>query len=241
MTNKHHAEILKMIKESCDGRSLKTDTDTYLGTTHPRYPISAPTLRHLAKEWTRENKKVDAETFKNVLTDLIEGKSSTEKIFAGMLMDCASLEAGSFHPKVFDDWLEHLEGWAEVDAVCTGKFTIKQVPSAWDRWRPVVKKLAKAKDNIHKRRASLVLLCSPLSHCDGEDIANVAFENLELLKHEKEILITKAISWLLRSMVRHHKSAVSAYVIENRDTLPKIAVRETIVKLETGKKNIKNI
>ena len=49
-------------------------------------------------------------------------------------------------------------------------------------------------------------------------------------------MITKAISWLLRSMIRHYKNEVSDYVNAQADTLPKIAVRETLVKLKTGRK-----
>jgi 3-methyladenine DNA glycosylase AlkD len=64
----------------------------------------------------------------------------------------------------------------------------------------------------------------------------MAIENIDRLKAEKEILITKAISWLLRSMVKHHRKLVEDYISEYNDTLPRIAVRETQVKLSTGRK-----
>jgi 3-methyladenine DNA glycosylase AlkD len=63
-----------------------------------------------------------------------------------------------------------------------------------------------------------------------------ALENVTELKSEKAVLITKAISWVLRSMVKHHKTLVTQYVKENKDTLPAIAVRETLIVLKTGKK-----
>jgi 3-methyladenine DNA glycosylase AlkD len=65
-------------------------------------------------------------------------------------------------------------------------------------------------------------------------LAEEAFRRIEKLKSEKEIMITKAISWVLRSMIRHYRSEVSNYVDQNAATLPKIAVRETRVKLDTG-------
>jgi 3-methyladenine DNA glycosylase AlkD len=67
-------------------------------------------------------------------------------------------------------------------------------------------------------------------------LAQVAFKNVDRLKHEKEILITKAISWVLRSMVKHYRKPLQTYLKENADTLPKIALRETMTKLRTGKK-----
>ena len=82
----------------------------------------------------------------------------------------------------------------------------------------------------------MVLLCSPLRKAADKRLATVALANIDRLKHEKEILITKAISWLLRSMVKHHRKEVVTYLKANQQSLPKIAVRETQKVLDTGKK-----
>jgi hypothetical protein len=37
-------------------------------------------------------------------------------------------------------------------------------------------------------------------------------------------------------MVKHHKVLVADYIEENRTTLPSIAVRETLTKIDTGRK-----
>lgn len=59
---------------------------------------------------------------------------------------------------------------------------------------------------------------------------------VERLKGERPILITKAVSWLLRSMALRHGTAVAAYLDANAASLPAIAVRETRTKLATGTK-----
>jgi 3-methyladenine DNA glycosylase AlkD len=66
-------------------------------------------------------------------------------------------------------------------------------------------------------------------------LATIALQNVDQLKNEKEILITKAISWVLRSMVKHHRAAVVQFLKEESG-LPAIAVRETRQVLETGRK-----
>jgi 3-methyladenine DNA glycosylase AlkD len=235
MINPYHEELLKEIKEKSGKGTQHTLLDSYLGNTHPRYPIAAPVLRTIAKTWMKAHRDLSSKTFSALLTSLIEGESSTEKVMAGILMDYATLEQGSFHPKIFDTWLNHLEGWAEVDAVCTGAYMVKQLPVAWTKWEPVLHRLSKAK-NLQKQRASLVLLCSPVSHVTDDALVEAAFKNIDRLKAEKHLLITKAISWLLRSMVRHQKELVTLYVNENAGTLPAIAVRETRMVLKTGKK-----
>ena len=183
----------------------------------------------------KQHRDLSSEDFRKLLTSLIQGKSSTEKCMAGILLDNSTLAQRKFNPEAFDEWLDHLEGWAEVDSLCTGAYTISEIPSDWTRWKKLLIKFSKSK-NIHKRRASLVLLCSPLRRIKNEPLVIVMLQNTDRLKSEKEILITKAISWVLRSAVVHHKELIKIYLDLNRDSLPKIAVRETITVIKTGKK-----
>ena len=238
--NTHHQEILGLIASLSGEATQHTFSDSYLGTKHPRFAIDAPTMRQIAKEWMRDHKDLSARELQTLLTSLIEAKSATEKVMAGMLMDASTKAQRQFPPKIFDTWLNHLEGWAEVDSLCSGRFTVTEIPRAWPEWKKLLLQFSKDK-NIHKRRAAMVLLCSPIRKVDDADMAKTAFQIILRLKSEKEILITKAISWLLRSMTIKLKKEVSAFVDEHEDSLPKIAVRETRTKLLTGKKTARNI
>lgn len=234
--NVHHKAILDQIKAKSGTATQHTFSDNYLGNSHPRYAINAPTLRAIAKVWASENKNLTTKEFCDVVDSLIHASSSTEKVMGGILMDCATREQIQFDPKIFDQWLDHLEGWAEVDAVCSGKYTVKVIPDHWETWEKILGRFAKSK-NIHKRRASLVMLCSPIRYWEDERMRNRAFQSIELLKKEKDVLITRAISWLLRSMIKLHKKAVNEFLRKNEKSLPAIAVRETKIKLLTGRKS----
>src|SRR6185312_1309445 len=122
-----------------------------------------------------------------------------------------------------------------VDSLCQSNFTADELLLNWPAWHRMLIALSKSK-NISKRRASLVLLTGPIAHSADPRFAAVAFENISRLSGERDILITKAISWLLRSMVRYHKKEVAAFLRANAETLPAIAVRETKRKIETGRK-----
>lgn len=235
MKNNHHKEILKLIEGNSGKATQHTFLDSYLGNDHPRYPISAPVLRSIAKDWMRAHRDLSSQEIADMLTSLIEGKSSTEKCMAGILLDATTRDQRKFDARLFDKWLDHLVGWAEVDSVCTGKYTISEIPVNIRQWKPMLAKFSKSK-NIQKRRASLVLLCSPVSQARYGELAVIALANIDRLKGEKEILITRAISWILRSMIRHHRDLVTSYLKENAASLPKIAVRETMIKLKTGTK-----
>ena len=156
--NKHHAEILALIEENSGKATQHTFLDSYLGNTHPRYAINAPTMRLIGKEWMKNHKKMSAAEFQKILTSLIEGKSATEKCFAGILLDASAPDQRQFDPRSFEKWLDHLVGWAEIDSVCTGPYTITAIPGNLATWKKILVRLCKSK-NINKRRASLVFLC----------------------------------------------------------------------------------
>jgi len=234
----HHDDILELIRKNSGNPTRHTFLNSYLGNEHPRYPISAPLLGKIAKDWMRAHRELTAKTFGALLTSLVKGESSTEKCMAGVLLDCATPDQRKFPPELFDIWLDHLIGWAEVDTICTGDYTVREIPAQWKKWKQLIIKFSQSK-NINRRRASLVLFCSPLRNLDDERLAELALATIDKLKHEKEILVTKAVSWVLRSMVKNYRKMLEHYLKENADTLPKIAVRETMTKLKTGVKNRK--
>jgi 3-methyladenine DNA glycosylase AlkD len=234
--NHHHTNILALIKKNSGRPTKHTFLDNYLGNTHPRYAIDNPTMRQLAKTWAREHKDLTPKEFQSVLTSLIHGKSGTEKFFAGILLDYATKDQQSFDPECLEDWLDQLVGWAEVDTLCTGHYTIKAIPENFGVWKKILIRLSKSK-NISKRRASLVLLCSPLRRLQDDRLVEIGLQHVDRLKHEREVLITKAISWVLRSMILKNRPSVKEYLSKNRSSLPSIAVRETDLKLKTGRKS----
>jgi len=143
-------------------------------------------------------------------------------------------------PEKLDYWLDFTHGWAENDVLTQNNFTDEELLGNWNTWKRLLTKLSKDK-NVHKRRASLVLLVKSVRMSTDKRLSDLAFKNVGRLKKEKDILITKAISWLLRSLIKNHKAEVAEYIRKNNQALPKIAVREVTIKLTTGRKTIKNI
>lgn len=230
-----HKELLQLIEQASGTPTKHTFLDNYLGNANPRYSINMPTLRSIARAWMKECRDLSASQLAALLTSLVQGKSSTEKMMVGVLLDCSTLAQRKFKPQLFDKWLNHLTGWAEVDGACTGKYSRTEIPAQWKEWSKLLVKFSKSK-NINKRRASIVFLCAPSRYAADPQLAALAFKNIDMLKHEKDVLITKAISWVLRSMIKQYKAKVAAYVEKNKSSLPAIAVRETFVKLKTGRK-----
>jgi 3-methyladenine DNA glycosylase AlkD len=230
-----HRDLLNEVIKNSGQATKHTFVDSYLGNSNKRYAISGPKLRSVGKNWYK-SQTLTAKEFFQLVTSLIKAPSSTEKMLGGIFLDFNRKHLEQFDPKVLDQWLNHLTGWVEVDTVCYGHFKVDKVLEDWAAWKKLLIKLNKSK-NINKRRASIVLLCKPLTRSEDERLSRQAFQLIDMLKHEKEVLITKAISWTLRSMVKLHKSDLKKYIDKNKASLPAIAVRETLMKLKTGRKN----
>lgn len=233
--SKHYQSILQKIKAGSHSERVTLHSDSYSGSSHKSYHVKTADSRNIAKDWAILNKDISSQDLIETLTSLAKGESSDEKMMVGKILEYLPKRRNDISPELIDKWLEDFVGWAEIDSLCQSSITYKELLSNWDEWREVLKKL-NYDENLSKRRASLVLLTGCVSHSADERLADLAFENIDNLKQEKDILITKAISWLLRDLVKQHRKSVEEYIETNAKLLPAIAIRETKNKLATGKK-----
>lgn len=238
--NKIHKNILKEIDKLKTG-TKNTNTEwvsKYLGTDKIFHGFNTAQIIDLAKRIINENDMDDIETIALLNSLYQNGTTYTEIAVAAVILGLSKSFLKNFDPKHLDLWLNYTHGWAENDVLCQSNFGSEILLSNWSKWEKILKEFNQS-TNINKRRASLVLLTKSLRQSDDKRLSELAFKNIEKLKTEKEILITKAVSWLLRSLVKFHKDEVAKYLKENKDSLPKIAYREALAKVETGRKNRK--
>jgi len=189
----------------------------------------------LLKNWLKKMTPLTPKEYTDLLDTLSHGKSHNEFSTIGKLLEFCPKLRQTLDPQSLDTWLDSAEGWAEVDSICQGNFTAEELLFRWSEWKRLIETFSHS-TNVHKRRGSLVLLTGPVRHSSDTRLSMIAFRNIEKLKGEKDILLTKAISWLLRDLIKYHRNKVEKYLKENSETLPAIAVRETKQKLLTGRK-----
>lgn len=241
ITNKIHQQILSDFNKVKEQKSCKSSQwiQHYLGSNKPTKCLPADEVLKIAKKIINEN-NFDEEKLIDLLNSLYQNATTFQEIdIAGRLIGLLPKLRKNFDPFLLDNWLNYTYGWAETDILCQSNFKAEELLSNWPVWEKLLKQFVKDK-NIHKRRASIVLLNKSLGQSDNSLFSKLAFENIEKLKSEKEVLITKAISWSLRALVKFHKDEVLKYLEKNKDSLPKIAYREALTKAKTGKKYNKN-
>ena len=238
ITNPHHLRLLELIDQAKFG-CKPTDTvwvQKYLGSNKTFHGFSSLQMRILVKTFLDENKLDKSETIELLNSLYQNGTTYTEIALAAMILPATPL-IKSFDPKHLDLWLNYTHGWAENDVLCQSIFTAENILNRWPDWQKWLKDFNQS-PNINKRRASLVLLTKSLRQSNDPRLSKLAFENIQNLKGEKDILITKAVSWLLRSLVTFHKPELLEYLDKNKESLPKIAYREALSKALTGRKYI---
>lgn len=235
MVNNFHQELVKIIERVASKGPKSSENANYLGSLHPHYGLSVPQKQKIAKDWVFRHKNLTNKEFINLINSLYEGKSYEEMTLASSLIRQYSKLRVDLNPKLLDHWLEKLDGWAEIDSLCQSIFTAEEILSNWKIWQLLIKDFCQNK-NLSKNRASLVLLTGPVKKSSDKRLGQLAFSTINTLKSKKEILITKSISWLLRALIKNFRLQVEAYIKDNVNDLPKIAVWETLNKLKTNKK-----
>lgn len=236
--NKIHLEILKILDKYKDSGDRKTNewVQHYLGSNKPTIGIKSSEMVRMAREIANEH-IFDKESLKELLDSLYSNATTFAEIdMAARLLGAMPKIRQELEPEVLDYWLNFTHGWAEIDVLCQNNFTAEEVLGNWNKWENLLIKFSND-ENVSKRRASMVLLTKSLRESNDKRLSELAFEQVEKMKWEKDILITKAISWLLRSLVKFHKDEVLDYLEIKKETLPKIAYREANKKAMTGRKN----
>jgi 3-methyladenine DNA glycosylase AlkD len=199
---------------------------------------ATPQLRQIAKAWAKAHNDLPARQFGQIITGLIRDPLPIQKTMGGILLGYMPAQRRQLSPTLYDDWLEHTEGWAAVDAICYGNFAASEILDNFQAWKTLITRLAKS-NNLNKCRGAIVLLTKPVKQSADPRLMNLSFDIIDTLRAEKSILITKAVSWLLRHLTRHHSAAVRKYLATHKDKLPAIAIRETTAKLKYGVKSPK--
>ena len=230
----HHQKILSELKKKPTKKGNVFFSKNYTGSEHKAYSVSAPDLRSILKKWLKNNSDLKTIDIFDTVSSLMLGKSHEEKMMGAYLLGYRKDVRKITKTHHLDKWLDGLVGWAEIDALCQNIFSAEEVLLNWKSWKPFLIELSKS-NNINKRRASLVFLVGPTWKSDNIKFHNLAIKNIEKLQAEKDILITKAISWLLRCMIITRRKETEEYLESNSESLPKIAVRETRNKISNSR------
>jgi 3-methyladenine DNA glycosylase AlkD len=202
----------------------------------PFYGISVPDERRLARRWLSDRSGWSPERQYRTVRSLLAGPSYEEKTLGCMILKEREEVRHQVSPGQVVSWLDDLRGWAEVDSLCQSVFAPEDLMSDWAAWCAAIGSLSRS-DNANKRRASLVLLTRPVRQSSDERLVQLALTVVDQAQADRDPLVTKAVSWLLRALTVNHPDLVAQYLDRHLSDLAPLVVRETRTKLKTGTKS----
>lgn len=206
-----------------------------------RAGLTVPLMRNYVKDFQQEKRgEMTYDLWETTLNDLYrqEAANAEEVFIAGFILGQYAAYRKKLPLDLLFHWIGNLEGWAEVDVTCQSNFSAREVLDRWDEGFSTLAMNDLVKSPcISHQRASLVVLIRPLRESADERLLEAVLHNVEILKlKDPDKLITKAISWVLRTSLKHHQNKVYQYVQEQEISLPAFAVKEFRSKFETGTK-----
>ncbi|WP_394170700.1 DNA alkylation repair protein [Saccharospirillum alexandrii] len=199
------------------------------------FGVYTPDLRGVVRDYKNRLATQSAEDVYHVALCLLD-KRVTECRQAGYELIAGHKGAReSLTPTRIEALGQGIDNWACVDSFCC-----TLVGRAWREGRvsdATIMRWGKSQD-LWWRRAAVVATV-PLnirSHGGVGDTARTLLVCQPLLD-DKEIMVQKAISWALRSLVPWDRESVQAFLAEHSDSVSALVRREVTHKLRTGKKN----
>ena len=197
--------------------------------------LSAPSLRRLRRELSREVRRWPAGDVLSLADRVLASRSGPRRFLAYELINKHKAALRSLGTLDLEELGRGLGGWGDVDM-----FGVYLSGPAWRERQvsdAVIEGWADSDDRWWRRAAvvSTVPLNSKARGGDGD--AARTLKICDRLKHDRDDMVVKAVSWALRELAKRDPGAVRRYLYEHGDKLAPRVRREVTNKLNTGLKN----
>jgi 3-methyladenine DNA glycosylase AlkD len=130
---------------------------------------------------------------------------------------------------VFERWVSlYINNWAKCDSLCN-----HTIGSFVEMYPEYIMKLQEwtLSENRWVRRASAVTMVLPARK---GNFLNDIFVIADKLLLDEDDLVRKGYGWMLKEASRKHQNEVFAYVMRNKDKMPRTALRYAVEKMPDG-------
>lgn len=223
-------KIRRELKENSDEHTRESG-QRYFKENVNMYGVKTALVSKIGKEYYKSIKdKSKAEIFM-LCEDLWQSGYMEESFIAcnWAYFIYKQYEPGDF--AVFERWVnEYVSNWASCDTLCN--HTIGAFIEMYPQYLSNLKVWAKS-ENRWVRRAAAVSLIIPAKQ--GKFLKDI-FEIADILLLDHDDLVRKGYGWMLKETSRKNQKEVFDYIMKNKATMPRTALRYAIEKMPEGLK-----
>ena len=216
------AKIREELKANADEKTLKS-FQRFFKEEVACYGVKTAVVRKIAKKHWSEVKLFSKEKIFALCEELFQSDYTEEAFVASFWLPNMVEQLEPNDLAVFKMWIKkYINNWAKCDTFCNhtvGGLVEKHPESVSE-----VKSWAKSENRWLKRAAAVSLLVPAKK---GKFLQEV-FEVSDKLLSDEDDMVQKGYGWLLKEASRKHQKEVFNYVLKNRKTMPRTALRYAI-------------
>jgi len=189
-------EFLKILKKHADEQYRKGN-EMAVPSGMKSLGVRVPILRKIAKDWLKNNKEVSDKEFLDLIQVLWKQPLFELRSLAQELLMAHKRFLKKFAWKVGESWLNEVNNWVHGDVLSS---QILGFLVLWDQSYLKNLKSYLQKPGKWHRRAAIISLLQLIRKKEIKPKEVLAM--IEVIKKDKDPMIQKAISWVLREMIR---------------------------------------
>ena len=234
------AQVRKALTDNADAQTAATSDRFYKeGETAKVYGVQAAEVRKIAKTNFLQIKEYPKQAIFEWCEELWKSGYFEEMLVACVWSESLHKQYEPADFALFEHWLgNYVSNWADCDTLCN--HTIGEFLMIYPNYVAKLKEWAKSPNRWLRRGAAVSLIIPARKGLFLEDILEIA----QLLLTDKDDLVQKGYGWMLKAASmsetfvkgdahkkEQHLDAVFRFVMDNRLTMPRTALRYAIEKM----------
>lgn len=218
-------DIRQTLKDSVDEKT-KNGSQHFFKEEINSYGVKIPVVHQISKEILSDIKGKPKQEIFDLCEILWQSGNLEESIIACNLSYALRKQYEPSDFDTFEKWVKnYVNNWASCDTLCN--HTIGDFLQMYPAHIAELKKWALSSNRWTRRAAAVTLIIPARKGLFLEDI----FEIATVLLHDKDDLVQKGYGWMLKAASEANQKEVFDFVIKNKATMPRTALRYAIEKM----------
>ncbi|MFV0376944.1 MAG: DNA alkylation repair protein [Mangrovibacterium sp.] len=197
------------------------------------YGVKTPQVNQLAKSYVKEIRNMEKAEVLALCNQLWESGMHEEAIMACTWSETLAKKMQPEDFAILEKWIKtNVSNWASCDTLCN--HTLADFVLRYPQFILKLKEFARS-NNRWVRRAAAVTLIIPARR---GHFLNDIFDIADTLLTDPDDLVQKGYGWMLKAASESHQAEVFGYVMRNKATMPRTALRYAIEKMPAELKKL---
>lgn len=228
-------EVIKTLKKEIkahDKPEYKVDIQRFFKEKlKNRFALRGPIFKKISSKCFKEIQSLSKTEILNICDEIIKSDIMHARGFAFDWATRVQKDYTKSDFTRFEGWLKnYVDSWATCDTLCCGALGI--LIHRFPELSPKRKKWAASKNRWLKRAAAVSLIVSVRDGLLLDDV----FETADILLTDEDDMVRKGYGWMLKDASLKFPEEVFAYVLKNKNEMPRTALRYAIERYSKEKR-----